>query len=127
MISPNRTVLVIDDEEGVRRSLRLILEDRFVVVACSDGAAAIQFATDNPGIVYAAFVDFAMPGMDGNQVCSGLRSLDATISLVGFSGNEDAAFTGPLFANFLKRHVTPESVLALAAKAVRFAEDARRT
>src|SRR5690606_2132094 len=100
-------------------------QDQFVVVVCPDGPTAIKFTTAHPGTVYAAFVDFTMPVMDGDQVCSALRALDATISLVGFSGNDCPAFTGPLFANFLKRHVTPESVLTLATKAVQYAENVR--
>src|SRR4051812_49233250 len=79
-----RTVLVIDDEAAVRHSLKAILSERFNVVACADGAQAITFASEHSGEVYAAFVDYAMPAMDGNQVCSALRTLDATTSLVGF-------------------------------------------
>lgn len=115
-------MLVIDDEAAVRHSLKAILSERFNVVACADGAQALAFASEHSGEVYAAFVDYAMPAMDGNRVCSALRTLDATISLVGFSANEDAPFQGPLFARLSKKNLSSEQVLNLAATGVRMAE-----
>src|SRR5690606_23876571 len=95
------------------------------VVACANGPEAIQYASDHRGDVYAAFVDHGMPEMGGNLVCSALRSLDATITLIGFSGSEEAAFPQHIFARLLKKHITPELVLSLAATAVRLAEQLR--
>ena len=119
-------MLVIDDEPAVRRSLKAILAERFNVVACADGPQAIKFASDHSGDVYAAFVDYAMPAMDGNVVCSALRALDATISLVGFSGNENAPFHEPLFAMLLKKNISTEHVLELTTMAVRSAEQLKQ-
>ena len=115
-------MLVIDDEAAVRLSLKSILSERFNVIACADGAQAIAFASEHCGDVYAAFVDYAMPVMDGNRVCSALRTLDATISLIGFSANDDAPFQDPLFARLPKKHLSSEQVLNLAATGVRLAE-----
>jgi CheY-like chemotaxis protein len=117
---------VIDDEAAVRLSMKAILGRRFDVVACANGLEAIQYASDHCGEIYAAFVDHGMPEMDGNLVCSALRSLDATISLIGFSGSEEAAFPEAIFAKLLKKHITPELVLTMATTAVRSAERLRR-
>ncbi len=130
-VSPNpmsntRTVLVIDDEPAIRRSLSAILAEHFNVVTCPAGPQAIQFASEHAGEVYAAFVDYAMPTMDGSLVCSELRTLDPTISLVGFSGIENAPFHGPLFAILPKKNISTEHVLALAAMAVQSAEQRRQ-
>ena len=117
-----RTVLVIDDEAAVRFSLKSILSERFNVVAFADGREAITFATERSGEVYAAFVDYGMWPMDGSQVCSTLQSLDATISLIGFSANENAPFGCPLFAMLLKKNISIQHVLTLVANAVNHAE-----
>ena len=115
-------MLVIDDEAAVRLSLKSILSERFHVIACADGAQAIAFASGHSGEVYAAFVDYVMPVMDGDQVCSALRTLDATISLIGFSANDDAPFQDGLFARLSKKHLSSEQVLNIAATGVRLAE-----
>ena len=120
-----RTVLVVDDEPAVRLSLKTIIEQCFNVVVYPDGPHAIKFAFEHPGEVYAAFVDYGMYPMDGSRVCSALRSLDATISLIGFSGIEDAPFEGPLFATLLKKHLCPEHVMTLVTSAVRSSEQLR--
>ena len=125
-MNSTQTILVIDDEASVRRSIHAILDSQFKVVACADGPAAIKFVVDHPGEVCAAFVDYGMPGMDGNTVCSELRLVDATISLIGFSGHEEAVFSGPLFARLGKKHISSEGVLALAASAVCSAEQRRQ-
>jgi CheY-like chemotaxis protein len=125
LLSSIRTVLVVDDEPALRLSLKTIIEQRFKVVTCADGQQAINFASEHTAEVYAAFVDYGMWPMDGSLVCSALRSLDATISLIGSSGNEDAPFQGPLFAKLLKKHLCPEQVMTLATSAVRSSERLR--
>ncbi len=125
-MSSIRTILVIDDEAAVRCSLKAILAERFNVIACDDGAQAIKFASEHSGEVYAAFVDYSMPAMDGNLVCSALRSLDATISLVGFSADENAPFREPLFAMLPKKNLSTEQVLTIAATGVRLAEQLKQ-
>jgi len=121
-----KTILIVDDEISVRRSLRAILEEDFNVVLCADGRHAVQFVSDHPGEVFAAFVDYAMPEMDGDVVCSALRALDVTISLVGFSAHEDAPFRVPLFARFAKSQNAMRQVHALAVNAVQHAAENRR-
>ena len=119
------TVLVVDDEPAVRLSLKSILEERFTVITCADGPEAIKFASEHAGEIYVALVDYAMRPMDGRLVCSALRTLDATISLIGFSGNEDAPFQAPLFATLLKKNLCPEQVVALVTSAIRCSEQLR--
>jgi CheY-like chemotaxis protein len=121
------TVLVIDDEPGVRLSLKSILSDRFTVVACVDGEQAIDYARDHPGRVYAAIVDYAMSGMDGDCVCSELRCLDRTISLVGLSADRDAPFRGPLVARLWKKDASPGHVIATTVAAVQTTEQLRKS
>ena len=121
-----QTIMVVDDETAVRCSLKAILERRFSVVTCAGGPEAIKFASDHPRQVYAAFVDYGMPAMDGNLVCAALRELDPTIALVGFSGNENAPFQGPLVATLSKRRLSAKHVLELAVTAVRAAAHLRK-
>ena len=61
-------VLVVDDDEMIRRLVRTVLEaDDFSVVEAKDGAEALGVITDKrPEVVV---LDVMMPGMDGVEVC----------------------------------------------------------
>ena len=67
-----RTLLVIDDNQSVRESLRFLLLRRgYEVLVAENGAAGIALAGQHQ--VDAAMVDVNMPGMNGVDVCKALR------------------------------------------------------
>jgi two-component system, OmpR family, response regulator len=58
-------ILVVDDEESIRRSLRAYLEDEgFEVVATGTGEEGLKALSAGP--THAVIVDIRLPGMDGN-------------------------------------------------------------
>jgi len=63
-----RLVLVVDDDEMIRRLLRTVLEaDEFEVVEAPDGDAALAALEDlKPTVIV---LDVMMPGLDGVEVC----------------------------------------------------------
>lgn len=67
-----RLVLVVDDDEMIRRLVRAVLEaDEFEVAEARDGESALELAvTTRPAVVV---LDVMMPGLDGVEVC---RRLD---------------------------------------------------
>jgi DNA-binding response OmpR family regulator len=70
--SKGRVVLIVDDDDMIRRLVRTVLEaDEFEVVEARDGETALRLATDaRPAVVV---LDIMMPGLDGVEVC---RRLD---------------------------------------------------
>ncbi|HUR60174.1 MAG TPA: response regulator [Opitutaceae bacterium] len=67
-----RTLLVIDDNQSVRESLRfLFLRRGYDVLVAENGAEGIALAKQH--WVDAAMVDVNMPGMNGVDVCKALR------------------------------------------------------
>lgn len=68
----SRLVLVVDDDDLVRRVVRAVLEcDDMEVVEATDGEAALAMArSSQPAVV---LLDVMMPGIDGVEVC---RRLD---------------------------------------------------
>ena len=68
----DRLVLVVDDDEMIRRLVRAVLEaDHFKVVEAPDGAAALRMAIEaRPAVMV---LDIMMPGLNGVEVC---RRLD---------------------------------------------------
>lgn len=117
-------VLVIDDADGARRVLRAMLEPAFNVVTVEDGPTALTYARG--GGVYAAFVDYAMPVMDGCAVCGELKTVDPTISLIGLSANEHADFGQPLFGFIHKDRASKSEVVEMAARAVAASEQLKK-
>ena len=66
-------ILVVDDEQAVRESLRRSLTfNGYDVVLAEDGASALdQIGKEQPDLV---ILDVMMPRMDGLEVCRTLRS-----------------------------------------------------
>jgi DNA-binding NtrC family response regulator len=78
---PSRpVVLVIDDEAGVRESLRIILQDDFVVVEAADGAAALEIVRSRR--IDVALLDVRMPGESGPAVLPRILALSETIAVI---------------------------------------------
>lgn len=67
-----RVVLVVDDDDMIRRLVRTVLEaDEFEVAEATDGESALALASSaEPAVVV---LDIMMPGIDGVEVC---RRLD---------------------------------------------------
>ncbi len=75
MTAPEKTakILVVDDEEQIRRALKSILSTRkYDVILAENGEKAIDLAIDHsPDLV---ILDIAMPGLGGIEVCRELRT-----------------------------------------------------
>ena len=78
---PSRpVVLVIDDEAGVRESLRIILQDDFEVLEAADGAAALEIVRARR--IDVALLDVRMPGEHGPAVLPRILALSETIAVI---------------------------------------------
>ncbi len=67
-----RTLLVIDDNQFVRESLKFLLLRRgYNVLVAEDGPEALKLAEQH--VVDGAMVDVNMPGMNGIEVCRALN------------------------------------------------------
>ncbi|MBE9485020.1 MAG: response regulator, partial [Bacteroidetes bacterium] len=84
-------ILVIDDEKGIRNTLREILEyEKFKVEDAADGPSALEITKDNTFDVI--LCDIKMPGMDGMEVLDHLLSAsDTPVIMISGHGNIDTA------------------------------------
>ena len=70
-------VLIVDDEERIRRLLKMYLErEDYIIDEAEDGNEALLKATENDYDVI--LLDIMMPGKDGIEVCRELREFKAT-------------------------------------------------
>jgi len=74
------TLLVVDDEDGPRQSLRVIFKDEYNVLLASDGPSAIALAQNRK--IDVAVLDIRMSGMSGIEVLERLKYVDPTIEVV---------------------------------------------
>jgi two-component system, sensor histidine kinase and response regulator len=74
------TMLIVDDEEGPRQSLRVIFKDDYDLLMASDGASAIELAQKNK--IDIAVCDIRMAGMSGIEVLERLKYVDPSIEVV---------------------------------------------
>jgi two-component system sensor histidine kinase/response regulator len=74
------TLLVMDDEDGPRQSLRVIFKDDYEVLMAGDGATALELAQNNK--IDVAVIDIRMAGMSGIEVLERLKYVDPGMEVV---------------------------------------------
>lgn len=82
------TILLVDDEEGLRTVLGLSLEDRgYKVHTAGNGQEALAVFQDiKPPIV---LTDIKMPGMDGIDLLKEIKRIDAEAEIIMITGHGD--------------------------------------
>jgi len=74
------TLLVVDDEDGPRQSLRVIFQDEYDVLMAPDGPSAIEMAQKQR--VDVAVLDIRMAGMSGIELLERLKYVDPSIEVI---------------------------------------------
>ena len=81
-----KTILVADDEKGIRDTLKRLLEyERYRVVLAEDGLEALRKTESE--IVDLVLLDIKMPGMDGMEALSRLHQTQPELPVVIISGH----------------------------------------
>jgi DNA-binding response OmpR family regulator len=87
MTEPAPTILLVDDEDAVRKVLAFPLErDGFTVVQAADGEEALaQFGSHDVDLVV---LDIMLPRLDGLEVCKRLRAT-STVPIIMLTARDD--------------------------------------
>ncbi len=113
-----RTVLLVDDEDGVRRlAARALTKDGWTVLSAESGEAALALlAEQGEGVKLSAVLsDVVMPGMDGPALVRAIRAKYPGLPAILASGYAEEAVRGDLAAEdiaFLPKPYTLKSMLA---------------
>ena len=75
-----RRILVVDDEPGVRESVRIVLKERYDVTTASTGDEALRLVGTDA--FDAALLDILMPGRDGLEVLEQIKQRALTLPVV---------------------------------------------
>lgn len=88
--SNGRSILIIDDEDGIRRSVRGVLEDEgYKVLEAQSGEEGLELL--QRGDISAALLDIWLPGMDGIETLTRIRELHPNLAVIMISGHATIA------------------------------------
>ena len=114
-------ILIIDDEEAIRKSLRMVLEyEGFDLIEAASGPEGLEtLKRESPDAV---LLDIKMPGMDGMEVLQQARSRDAHTPILMISGHGDIPTAVDALRkgayDFLEKPLESERVLAALRNAI---------
>jgi two-component system, sensor histidine kinase and response regulator len=81
-----RTLLIVDDEEGPRQSLRVVFKDDYDLLLASNGQDAINLATQHR--INAAVLDIRMTGMSGTELLEKLKAIQPAVEVIMLTAYE---------------------------------------
>jgi len=114
-------ILVIDDEEAIRTSLRMVLEyEGYTFLEAGAGPEGIE--TLRREVPDAVLLDIKMPGMDGLEVLEAARSKDPHTPILMISGHGDIPIAVEAIQkgayDFLEKPLESERVLTALRNAI---------
>lgn len=116
-----KTILVVDDEDGVRESMREVLTDEgYRVIDTADGSRVLEMIRqERPEVV---LLDIWMPEVDGIGLLKEIKSKEPEINVVMVSGhgNIHTAVTATKFGafDFIEKPVSLEGLLLTVQRAL---------
>jgi PAS domain S-box-containing protein len=91
------TVLVVDDDRGVRDvSRRVLLDAGYEVLIANDGDEALAILTTYEGHIHLLLSDMVMPGLQGHELAAAAARLRPTTKVVLMSGYAEPLAGGEL-------------------------------
>ena len=137
-----RTLLIVDDEEGPRQSLRIVFKDDYDILLADNGTKALDLVKQHS--VDAAVLDIRMSGMSGVELLGKLKEIDSTIEIIMLTAYEtietarqalklgacdyltkpfDISTMRAAIANAMERHTLSEEIHANNRKLVELQEE----
>ena len=110
------TILIVDDDEGVRLVASKTLEKvGFTVMMAEDGRAGVQMFRTHADEIRAVLLDLTMPDMSGEEVFRTLRTIRPEVKVIVSSGyNEQetiSLFQGRGLAGFIQKPYQPMKLI----------------
>jgi two-component system cell cycle sensor histidine kinase/response regulator CckA len=115
--SRRANVLLVEDDEGVRRLTRRVLEQYgYRAVEARTGAEALELLNRDQPHIHAVVSDVVMPGMGGSELVGRMRRLRPDIPVVflsGYTGDEvSEEIRSHPRQTFLQKPFSPDALVA---------------
>jgi len=85
-VRDRRSILIVDDEEGPRQSIRAVFKEHYNVLMADNGTKAVELAREHD--FDAAILDIRMVGMSGIDLLVRLKAIDPDIQVVMLTAYE---------------------------------------
>jgi PAS domain S-box-containing protein len=83
----NETILLVEDEEAIRRVAQIVLQQRgYTVLLASDGLEALRVAESHPGTIHLLITDLMMPRLSGRMLAERLAPARPSMRVLFMSG-----------------------------------------
>ncbi len=81
----SQKVLIVDDEEGIRESLKLILSDHYDIILTDSGEQALRVLEGDPAIAL-VLMDIKMPKINGLDVLKAMKAKHPNLNVIMVTG-----------------------------------------
>ena len=121
------TVLLVEDEDGVRAVAHRILERRgYHVLQAQNGQDALRIAKEETGAIHLLLTDVVMPRLGGRELAEQLSAVRPEMKVLYMSGYTDDAVVrhGILEStiDFIQKPITPEPLARKVREVLEAAE-----
>jgi len=115
----NETVLVAEDEQGVRKFVMDVLRSQgYTVLEAPNGAAALEVADAHRGPIHALLTDIVMPEMGGTDLAKRFRETHPGCPVLLMSGYSDRLLEPELADSLIEKPCTPSTLLRRVREAI---------
>jgi two-component system, cell cycle sensor histidine kinase and response regulator CckA len=113
--SAGGTVLIVDDEEGIRTMAARVLEQAgYSVLTAADGRAAVEVFRANADQIVCVLLDLMLPHTTGDVIFRQIRRIKLDICVILMSGYDEqemtSRFAGQEPAGFLQKPFSPDQL-----------------
>lgn len=113
------TVLVVDDEFGVRDLVRNVLERAgLTVLVADDGRMGVEMFRRAAAEIRLVLLDLTMPGLDGREALAAMRQVRPAVRAILMSGYTPADIVGASSHGFLQKPFAPAALRSAVRKAL---------
>jgi two-component system, response regulator YesN len=132
MLSPSKTILIVDDEpltrNGIRRTLESWSAGRFRILCADCGAEALNLLTQET--VNLLLTDIRMPEISGLEMVETLRKQGHPITVIAISGHPDFHYAQTAIqlgiVNYLLKPVAKQKLIDAVEQALALEEQRER-
>jgi len=111
-LSGNETILVAEDEAGIRKFIReVLISHGYTVLEAHSGSEALEMAGKHPGPIHLLVTDLVMPEMSGEDLAERFSKLHSSTPVLRMSGYSDRLWQRDIPADFIEKPFTPSAFL----------------
>ena len=112
----SETLLLVEDEDSVRASVRRLLEwHGYRVIEAGNGSEALRIYEDDPEAIDLVLTDLAMPEMGGHELVAQLRAQNPALRVVFMSGYAETTIANngamPEGTGFVEKPFTVDTLM----------------